>query len=191
MRRVIRGWRLGVNELNQHNSSCCSWLEFFKDRLLSRASPRIALACAAIFRGGESWFLKILLFLSSQSFQQMAFGSHSQADWSRDFLDSLNGDRFIQDEKRSWIVWGRVVSWVRFIALSHTSLEKGQSRMIWSAVSSLSLQRGQWEGPSMPLFLRLSPVRILLWAIDQQKISIFGMKVFDHIKFQATGLGAA
>ena len=77
MRRVIRGWRLGVNELNQHNSSCRSWVEFFKDRLLSRASPRIALACAAIFRGGESWFLKILLFLLSQSFQQIAFGSHS------------------------------------------------------------------------------------------------------------------
>ena len=58
-------------------------------------------------------------------------------------------------------------------------------------VSSSFLQRGQQVGPSMPLFFRFSPKRMLLWAKIQQNISILGMNALVHRYFQIAGLGAA
>ena len=40
----VPGWILGVNRLNQLISFCWSWMEFLVELLLSRTSPRVALA---------------------------------------------------------------------------------------------------------------------------------------------------
>lgn len=158
-------------------------MEFFRDVLWSRASPKIALACMVILDGWSSFSLKIRLFLSIHIFQQIAFGIHLQAVWSRIFLDRWNGESFIHFERRSWMVTGRLIPIFSIIASLHTSLEKGQSIRMWFKVSSSFLQRGHRVGPSIPLFLRFSPKRILLWASIQQKMSIFGMKALVQRNF--------
>ena len=132
--------------------------------------------------------LKVLLFLSSQIFQHKNLGVYIHVVLRRFFLLRSKGKMKFQRLIISITEFGKLTAMGQSIILQ-TSWVKSQWTNRCSIVSSAQLHSGQRDGPSHPLLMRLSLVKILLWSRDQMKMSIFGIDGKFQRAFHGPGFG--
>lgn len=162
--------------------------EFRIEVFTFKASEIIVLAFMATWAGSLFSSLKILLFLSNQIFQQINLGIHIQTILRRYFLLRSNGDKDSHLLRSSEVEVGRLED-AKPISRHQASLENSQDKRRCAEVSSSWKHRGQREGPSHPLLLRLSKVKMLLWVKVQTKRSTLGIEGKFQSAFHGPGLG--
>ena len=115
-------------------------------------------------------------------------GSHIQQVLRRSFCLRRNKDRLVQLLRRSGMFMERE-KWVgsKFKTLSQTCFAKGQASSKWSVFSSSFNHSGHLDGPSQPILLNCSLVKILLCASVQVNMSILGIETKDQIVLQGVG----
>ena len=132
--------------------------------------------------------LKIHSFLDIHNFHQKIFGIVCQSLDHAAFLTFTSGIRFYKEVKSETTEMLEGANAINPLSTNfHTSWEKSQPMKMCSKVSTIDLQKQQWNGPRKPRLDKFSPVNTLLCMSDQVKKFTFGRLWEDQTAFQRAG----